>query len=430
VKKRKVLFLTQVLPYPLVGGAKIRAYYALRYLSNNYRITLVSFTRSDDVRDYTEHLECFCERVVTVPISRSRWTDAISAAKSFITGHPAVIYRDNMAEMEQALKDLVLQEQYEIVHCDQTAMAQYGLYVRQLKNGRKTRLVLDQHNALYKAVDRQADQMTGWRQTLWKSESTRLALYEAKLIREFDSVLTVSEVDSEALLSLLEDSEKALLAPKFSAVPICIDPAERNYLEREPSSTNIVFLGTMYWPPNAEAVLWFARKIMPKVLAKVPSANLIVIGKNPPDEVKALEPGEGLISGHVQITGFVSDPEPILQKCAVFIVPVLAAGGMRVKILDAWLWGLPIVSTTIGAEGVEVRPGKNILIADDPDDFSEAVVNVLKNRKLANALSISGRKWVEEKYSWQEVYHEIGNVYRNLIQENEARESLHHISSD
>jgi glycosyltransferase involved in cell wall biosynthesis len=297
-------------------------------------------------------------------------------------------------------------------------MAQYGLYVREQKNGRNARLVLDQHNALYKVVDRQADQMPGWQRTLWKSESTRLARYEAKLIREYDSILTVSEVDKEALLSLLEEGEKPGLALKFSAVPICINPDDRKYLKRRPSSTDIVFLGTMYWPPNSEAVLWFAREIMPKVLAKVPSANLIVIGKNPPDEVKALEASEGLLSGHVQITGFVSDPELILQNCAVFIIPMLAAGGMRVKILDAWLWGLPIVSTTIGAEGVEIRPGENIIIADDPDGYSEAIVNLLRNKQLANSLSENGRSWVVENYNWQRVYQKIGVVYQELLQKN------------
>jgi glycosyltransferase involved in cell wall biosynthesis len=323
-----------------------------------------------------------------------------------------------MPAMKQALRNLVAQQQYDIVHTDQTPMAQYGLYVREQKNGRNARLVLDQHNALYKAVDRQADQMSGWQRTLWKSESTRLARYEAKLIREYDSILTVSEVDKEALLSLLEEGEKPGLAPKFSAVPICIDPDDRKYLKRRPSSTDIVFLGTMYWPPNSEAVLWFAREIMPRVLAKVPTANLIVIGKNPPDEVKSLEASEGIISGHVQITGFVSDPEPLLQKCSVFIVPMLAAGGMRVKILYAWLWGLPIVSTTVGAEGVELRPGENIIIADDPDEFSEAIVNLLQNKKLANSLSENGQSWVVENYNWQRVYQKIGRVYQELLQKN------------
>ncbi len=418
MKNGNVLFLTQVLPYPLVGGAKIRAYFVLRYLSAKYRITLVSFTRSDDILNHIQHLESFCEQVVTVPILRARWRDAVSAVKSFITGHPAVIYRDNMPAMKRVLRNLVAHRQYDIVHTDQTPMAQYGLYVREQKNGRNARLILDQHNALYKVVDRQADQMSGWQRTLWKSESTRLARYEAKLIREYDSILTVSEADKEALLSLLEEGEKPGLAPKFSAVPICIDPDDRKYLKRRPSSTDIVFLGTMYWPPNSEAVLWFAREIMPRVLAKVPESNFIVIGKNPPGEVKALEAADSLISGNIQISGYVSDPEHLLEKCSVFIVPMLAAGGMRVKILDAWLWGLPIVSTTIGAEGVELRPGENIIIADDPDVFSEAIVNLLRNKQLANSLSENGRSWVVENYNWQRVYQKIGRVYQELLQKN------------
>lgn len=426
MKKGNVLFLTQVLPYPLVGGAKIRAYYAIRYLSEDYRITLVSFTRDDDIQKHIEHLEQYCEQVITVPIKRSRWTDIVSTAKSYVTGHPAVIYRDDLAEMKQVLTDLLAQQQYEIIHSDQTAMAQFGLYARRQKNNRNSHLVLDQHNALYKAVDRQAVSMSGWKHLLWKSESARLARYEANLIREFDSILTVSEVDKENLLSLLDDEERTVFAHRLSAVPICIDPTERRYLDRSVSALGIAFLGTMYWPPNAEAVLWFAENIMPKVLDKVPSAKLMVIGKNPPAEVRVLESSNSPLDRHIQVTGFVQDPEPLLQECGVFIVPMLAAGGMRVKILDAWLWGLPIVSTTIGAEGVEIRPGENILIADAPDEFSDSIVKILQNNQLAKSLSENGRKWVEENYNWRDVYQEIGNVYQDLLANREAQLPVDH----
>ena len=415
VKQGNVLFLTQVLPYPLVGGAKIRAYYAIRYLSQFHQITLVSFTRDDDNREHIEHLEQYCQKVITVPIKRSRWTDYSSTAKSFITGHPAVIYRDDLVEMKQAITSILEAKRFDIVHCDQTAMAQFGIYAKKLMNAEQAYLVLDQHNALYMAVARQARSMAGWKHLLWKSESARLARYEANLIREFDSVLTVSDVDKEILLSLLDEEERAELSPKLATVPICVDPDERSYLDRSEATDTIAFLGTMYWPPNAEAVRWFAESTLPKVLDKVPTAKLVIIGKNPPANVMALESSNHTMNSHVQVTGFVEDPEPLLQECAVFIVPMLAAGGMRVKILDAWMWGLPIVSTTIGAEGVDIRPGENILIADDPEEFSDSIVKVLRSKQLANTLSVNGRKWVEEKYSWQEVYQEIGNVYRRLL---------------
>ena len=424
-----VLFLTQVLPYPLVGGAKIRAYYVIRYLSQYHRITLVSFTREDDNQQHTNHLERYCEQVITVPIKRSRWTDIISTVKSFLTGHPAVIYRDDLMDMKQALSALLDQHEYQIIHCDQTAMAQFGLYAQKLKKVKNSRLILDQHNALYNAVARQAESMSGWKYLLWKSESTRIARYEAKLIREFDSILTVSEVDKEILLSLLNEDEKKILASKFTAVPICIDPAERRYLDRSKHAINLAFLGTMYWPPNAEAVRWFAEEVLPMVLEKIPFAKLIVIGKNPPAEVRSLEARNSILDGHVQVTGFVEDPEPLLQECGVFIVPILAAGGMRVKILDAWLWGLPIASTTIGAEGVNIRPGENILIADDPYEFSESIVNILQNQQLSRSLSENGRKWVEENFNWRNVYPEIGSVYQELLVNRDPQEAIDHQST-
>ena len=134
-------------------------------------------------------------------------------------------------------------------------------------------------------------------------------------------------------------------------------------MEPATSALNVLHLGTMFWPPNIEGVLWFAREVWPLVRAAIPQATFTVAGKNPPEAVRELE-GEG--SG-IQVTGYVSDPLPYLQQASVFVVPLFSAVGMRVKIVDGWRWGLPIVSTTIGAEGIIYRSGENICIADDAD---------------------------------------------------------------
>jgi glycosyltransferase involved in cell wall biosynthesis len=172
----------------------------------------------------------------------------------------------------------------------------------------------------------------------------------------------------------------------------------------------VTHVGTMYWPPNVEGILWFWQQAWPQVQAQAPEARLTLIGKNPPHPIRALDGRPD-----VDVPGYVEDLAPYLAETAAFIVPLRAAGGMRVKIVDAWCQGLPIVSTTIGAEGIAVRDGENILIADTPGAFAQAVVQVLRDADLRQRLRANGRAWVEERYDWRRVYGAWDEVYDRAL---------------
>ncbi|GAB4150670.1 MAG: glycosyltransferase family 4 protein [Candidatus Promineifilaceae bacterium] len=411
-----ILFLTQLLPYPLVGGAKIRAYYMLRQLTEQHRVTLVSFVRADDRPEDVAHLRQFCAAVHTVPLRRSRRQDAQAFLKACVTGRPAVIERDYAAAMAGLLRWLASQGEFQVIHADQTAMAQYALRLRQwLARGTGSPpplLVLDEHNALFRVVRRQAEHESGWaRRWLWRWEAKRLAGYEADLCRRFDHILTVTAVDQAALLALLPPPAAAACRSHFMTLPICVDPEVQSVLPRRDQTPQIVHLGTMFWPPNVEGVLWFAREILPRIIPQVPGVRLVIAGKNPPPVIHDLSAPGSPLADYVRVTGFVSDPAGLLSQSRVFIVPLKAGGGMRVKILDAWQWGLPVVSTTIGAEGIDVQPGENILLADDPADFAAAVVRVLRDDGLAQRLRQNGRRWVEQQYNWRRVYPRLAAIY-------------------
>ena len=412
----KILFLTQVLPYPLVGGAKIRAYYMLRHLAERHQVTLVSFVRDDDGQDEIVHLRQFCHAVHTIPLSRSILKDGRSLLVSLAKERPLIIDRDRLPEMEMVLQGLVETTTFDVIHADQTAMAQYALFARDASDERiRPRILLDQHNALYLLVRRQARYERGrLKRLLWTREARLLSQYESMLLREFDEVLTVTGNDREALLDLLDEEEGMRRGEHITVVPICVDPANQPLLPREGSAPNIIHLGTMFWPPNIEGVLWFANEVLPRIVTAVPDASFVVAGKYPPQEITALTSSSSSLSAHVQVTGFVADPDPLLASSQVFVVPLLAGGGMRVKILDAWQWGLPVVSTTIGAEGIMKRPDENILLADEPQAFADAVIRVLIEPELADRLRRNGRDWVERHYDWKIVYKNVDSVYRLL----------------
>jgi glycosyltransferase involved in cell wall biosynthesis len=190
-------------------------------------------------------------------------------------------------------------------------------------------------------------------------------------------------------------------------IPICVDPADRALVERVAAPRSVLHLGTMFWPPNIDGVLWFAERAFPRVLEHAPEASFTIVGKNPPEVVESLPQRVR----NIHVTGYVPDPGPYLKQAAAFIVPLHAGGGMRVKIVDAWGWGLPIVSTTIGAEGIEVRDSENILLADTPEDFAAAVLHLLKEPAAGERLRANGRAWVEERYNWRRIYPAWDQIY-------------------
>ncbi len=407
----RILFLTQVLPYPLDSGAKIRAYYVLRHLVSQHEVTLVSFVRADDRPEHAAHLESFCRAVYTVPMQRSRLRDARALLVALFSGQSMVIVRDEIGKMRATLRRLVEEETFDIVHADQTSMAQYALYARSRtpdpERRQTTRLVLDAHNALYRIPERMsAHGRNPLKRLAFRREARALARYEAQVYQRFDHVVFVADEDRQVLQKRMSKENT-----RFTTIPICVDPEEKPLLERTQHLRAITHLGTMFWPPNVEGVIWFAQEVFPRVLAQVPEAQLIIIGKNPPREVQRLKTQDP----NVEITGYVEDPTPYLAETAAFIVPLHSAGGMRVKILDAWCWGVPIISTSIGAEGIAVRDGENILIADTPDTFAQAVVRVLQEPTMGERLRENGRRWVQERYNWRRVYALWDEVYRRLV---------------
>ena len=401
----RILFLTQILPFPLDAGPKIRAYYVLRHLAaEGHEITLLSFIRSSDRTSSIEHLRQFCVDVRTVPMQRSRINDGFHLLRSLISNTPFLIARDRVDAMQHDLRDLLVSHSYDVIHADQLWMAQYALQAQAFLqgNGASTILVLDQHNAVHLIPQRLAgSESSVIKRKLLQREARIMKWYELETCDRFDYVVWVSDEDRLALSRPL-----AKLASDRT-IPICVDPDAKKVVDRKNGSLRVTFLGGLHWPPNADGVAWFAREVWPKVLPQDPEALLTVIGKNPPRSL--LESEEAI--PNLEVTGNVEDPLPYLAETTVFIVPLHAGGGMRVKIIDAWSWGLPVVSTSIGAEGVQYRHGDNLLIADDADTFADAVLRLLNDPELGDCLARAGRNTVETQYDWRKIYGAWEQVY-------------------
>jgi sugar transferase (PEP-CTERM/EpsH1 system associated) len=391
----KILLLTQVLPYPPDSGPKVKTFNLIKYLSQRHEVVLVSFVRGDQSGD-VEQLMKYCLEVLTVPMQRSVPRDAAALAQSLLSGLPWTIVRDRRSSMFALVEEVSRRYTFDVIHADQLNMAQYAEKVRA---GRKT---IDTHNALWLLYQRMAATMgSGPKKWLFERDARLFRGYEGRICREFDTVLAVSVEDQHALL------EVAGAETDIEVIPITVDTDESLPICRAPNAGRILHIGTMFWPPNVDGILWFARQVLPLVRNARAEVEFDVVGARPPDEVVAL----GVQDAHVHVTGYVDETKPYLEQAGVMVVPLRAGGGMRVKILNALAQGMPVVTTSIGCEGIAVEHGKHLLIADTPEDFANAVVRLLENRNLADQLGADGRRLIERTYDYRAAFRPLDAIY-------------------
>lgn len=393
----RILFLSQLLPLPLDAGPKIRSYYVLRRLVEaGHDVTLLCFVRPTDKASDVEAFRHICQSVETVPMVRSRLTDLRKGVGSVLGGTPFLIDRDWLPPMAEMMTRLA-SKGFDAVHADQLWMAPYAASCPNV--GIR---VLDQHNAVFKVPARLAKQQSNpVIRALVNREASKLEAFERNTIGEFDDVVWVSEEDRAEFKGVATKAGRVQ-----PVIPIAVDPLERQPMSRR-DPFRVTFLGGLHWPPNAEGVRWFVEQGWSRVAQAVPNAVLTVVGKG---SLGKYDPGP--YGSRIDVTGYVENVDRYIAETAVFIVPLQTGAGMRVKILDAWCWGLPIVSTTVGAEGIKTSDGDDLLIADEPAVFAEHVVRVLEDHALASRLSDGGRAAVESCYDWRKVYRAWDAVYR------------------
>ncbi len=393
----RTLLLTQVLPYPPDSGPKVKTWNVIKYLARDHAITLASFTRGDQSTDVAR-LQRYCEAVHTVPMERGVLRDAAAMARSLATGQPWMMLRDHRPAMARLVDRLARESRFDIAHADQLNMAQYALRV-------PARRVLDAHNALWALYRRLADTMPhGPRRWLLEREWRLLRAHEGRMVRAFDAVLAVSEEDRAALLAA------AGFRRDIAVIPIAVDTDEIVPVARHSDADHILHVGTMYWPPNIDGIRWFIEEVLPLIRARRPGFVLDLVGSRPPEwlvELAARDPC-------IRVPGYVPDLTPYCEVAGAFVVPLRAGGGMRVKILNAMAQGIPMVSTTLGAEGIRVEHGKHVLLADSPEAFAEATLRLLSDPQFGASLAAAARALVESAYDARSVGRCVSDVYGSL----------------
>jgi len=428
-----LLFLTQIIPYPPDSGPKVKTWHVLRYLSGlGHNVILASFVRPDEESN-VDGLRQVCSSIYTIPIHRSRLADVGYWMRSNITGRPFLIERDDLIAMRKLVRHLVVERSIDVIHADQLTMTQFAMpYYPEIKGNRKVEgnredaitmdrewpmLIFDAHNASWTIVERMTKNAPLILKRVMSLEANRIKNYEASAIEQFDHTLTVAAPDRVALINALSDFGKlgAGNQEKIHVIPIAVDTAQLRPVTRRPGSLNIVTLGTLHYPPNADGIRWFLNDVFPLIRRQVPGTTLTIIGKNPPsDFILAAEK----TPQSIKVTGYVPDLVPYMEDAALMVVPVRAGGGMRVRILEAFARAMPVATTTVGLEGIDAQPGRDVLVADGPDELAASIIELLEDAGLQACLATNGRKLVEERYDWQVVLKKLDQIYGNIDAEN------------
>jgi glycosyltransferase involved in cell wall biosynthesis len=238
------------------------------------------------------------------------------------------------------------------------------------------------------------------------------------LVEQFDHTMVVIDPDRDLLLAGVKNGSAAALNARISSIPIAVDAQVLQPIQRKAGSRNILTLGTLSYPPNADGIRWFLQEVFPLVQQQVPNVTLTVIGKNPPADFVQMAEQSG---GAIEVTGYVDDLTPYMAAAALMVVPVRAGSGMRVRLLEAFARAMPAVTTTIGLEGIIAEADKEILLADDPQSFAAATVKLLNDPDLQEMLAVNGRNLAEARYDWRAVLKQMDAVYARASAQAETK---------
>lgn len=387
---------------PADTGGKVRSLNILSRLAERFSIHAVSFADPvEDVTAISEMKHLFDSYTPVLWYEAQKYSSAFyrELLVSQFDPWPYFLAKCKRPEFAAAVRSLEARHRFDLLFCDFLHTA-----APLLDFSFKPRLVF-QHNVEYLLRKRKCDvEKNPLRKWVLRNEWTKTRAIESKVCRRFDRVLAVSEDDRHTIC-------RNFGVRNVSVLPTAVDA---DYFA--PSAANsrpgrIAFVGSMDWDPNEDGVSWFLREVYPRIRRAAQNASLSIVGRNPSARMRSL-------AAHypdVDITGRVEDVRPYLSEAEVVIVPLRVGGGTRIKIPEAMAMAKPVVSTTIGAEGLPFRNGRELLIADQPEDFAESVVTLLHDHAMRQATSVAARKIVVEKHGWEAVVDVVESNLRELV---------------
>ena len=375
--------------WPVHTGGRLRSFHIVSELAREHRVTLLTTHGLDDRPEGLADQLPQCERVTSFPYVAPKQSSAGFARAvvgSWLSPLPVDLWKWQVPALRGAIQQIVSAGEVDL------CVADFLYATPNVPLGGPVPVILFDHNVehvIWKRLSRV--ETRPWRRTLLEVEWRKMRWAEARACSRANLTIAVSERDRELL---------ATNAPgaAICSIPTGVDTAffVPNGSREAPAS--LVFVGSMDWYPNEDAILHFIRATLPGIRRHVPEASLTVVGRDPSPRLRATAARAG-----VRVTGTVEDVRPYLSEAAVVVVPLRVGGGTRLKIFEALAMGKAVVATGVGAEGLPLVSGTHYLRGDAPDDFARAVESLLKDPDRRKALGTAGRRLIEEKFAWPEV---------------------------
>lgn len=392
----KILMLTPYLPWPLHSGGQIRTYNLLKNLADKHDISLFSFIRDDQERSYISKLEPFCSKIKLFKRTKSPWAMRNILLSGF-TPYPFLVCIYLFQEARSALLRELESNNYDIIHAE-------TFYV--MPNIPKTSIpiLLAEQTIEYLGYQTYTNQSASWFLKPFLSiDVKKLKYWEKYFWNKANHLVTMSQEDQCWIKQLVPNANVSVVANGID-----VGYFEKTPIKR-PKDPTVLFVGNYKWLPNVDAATHLVENIWPLIHKQLPNACLNIVGRDVTEKIKRF----GNIPG-VHVIGEVDDIRDALGTAHVVLVPIRNGRGTRYKILESMAAKLPVVSTSIGIEGIHAKDGVHALVRDGSKDLAEATVTILKNKKLADMLARNAHKLVTKQFNWEMVSDNLDTIYRTM----------------
>jgi len=398
----QILFVTYGLPYPLYSGVRIHDFNLISKLSQSHQILLLSLLEYPEEVEYLPQLKPYCKLIdYVIATPRSLGENIRESVRCLIAKRPLATQPFIYEEMVGKIDKIISNYRIDIIQIEHSFLAPY---IDLIKGTDKIKKILSFHNVGYKQYRTMLRLETNFQEKLLFGVKWLLMLgWEVKYAQKFDHCLVVSPPEKQLLKSL--NSQLSV-----SVIENGVDTEYYQPLCETPTSNTLLFVGTMRYAPNVDAVLYFCQEIFPLIQHQLPDVKLFVVGHHPKPEICQLAANKNII-----VTDYVPDVIPYYQQSLLSIVPLRAGGGTRLKILESMALGRPVVSTSLGCEGLEVVDGEQIMIADTPAKFASKTIQLLTDKQLREKISANARQLVEMHYDWSAIAQKLMELYRFLL---------------
>lgn len=392
----RILSLANITPYPARGGIHLRILHLLSRVAQRHDVTLGCHFWDERDQESAEVLSRMGIRTVgglVRPGSLRR--HALPGIRQALRGIPP----ETAQYQSPVLHDLVQRGGYDLLHVEETILTPY---LRSVPTGARPAKVLTLHNVHFAQDRRIADiEPSAGRRAMKRWNARWMWHYEPRIARAFDRIIAVSEDDRRTLLS--RDASLPI-----DVVPNGVDTRALQPLPEAAGRPSILFVGSMAYRPCADAAIWLVREILPRLRTVIPDLDVWIVGKLPTADVLALA-GPGVF-----VMGEVPDVVPYYARASVAVVPLRAGGGTRLKILESMALGRPVVSTRLGAEGLDVSDGDDIVLADSAAAMADAIGGLVRDAERRRAIARSARALVERSYDWDDIAERQLGIFEEL----------------